>query len=58
MMADAKKAVIWAECPEFLLQAIRGAARDNMISSSAYARQAALERLKRDGYDPKSGDVA
>jgi hypothetical protein len=47
-------AFIRLRCPSKLLPEVRRAARKKTISSSAYIRQAIVDRLKSDGVDINS----
>jgi hypothetical protein len=50
-------AFIRLRCPSKLLPAVRRAASNQTISSSAYMRQAIVERLRRDGVDLDSQEA-
>jgi hypothetical protein len=58
IQTDDYSSALYLRCPKSLPSVIKQAARGSMTSASAYVRLAILSQLKRDGYDPKSGDVA
>ena len=44
--------------PAEFVEAVKAAAADRLLSSSAYVRQAVAEQLKRDGIQPRSSGHA